>query len=469
MPYSTSRRTREKRLRAYYRKKLWTVAILMLVIGLIIGFVACAYSAKNNDRVATLLQLKPAEDYSFATLTPEPTLMINEAPLDQSVQGLEFTDDEPDAAQVTVEPTALVIATPTIEVVEVPAETDAPVQQYSMDPEAEETAIAIVVPETIATEEPTEEPTAEPSVEPTAEPTAEPTVEPTAEPTVEPTAEPTVEPTEAPTVEPTEEPTPEPTAAPVEPIIVPYGEAVTFQTEILSDGSARREANEGDAFETLDLTMQVKAYKDPAYFEANYASDYNLQGNEAAVEFDITLNGYTGEAEIIPQNFLLITYRGADESITSQGFQLMNKEIAGETNIAITSDQTSTLYKRYPYNAEQGDMVYMVVNSYVNGVEYTHLFEIIAPEPEETAAPEGGETTASSDSASTSGEVLTIGVKSDEVKKLQAKLIELGLLSGQPDGHFGKYTASAVQEMQRRFGMEETGIADQAFLNKLYE
>jgi len=45
MPYSTSRRTRERRLRAYYRRKIWTVAIIMLVIGLIVGFAACVYSA----------------------------------------------------------------------------------------------------------------------------------------------------------------------------------------------------------------------------------------------------------------------------------------------------------------------------------------------------------------------------------------------------------------------------------------
>ena len=252
-----------------------------------------------------------------------------------------------------------------------------------------------------------------------------------------------------------------------EPIVVPYGESASFQTEIKADGSARRTADD-EAYETLDITMKVKAYKDPAYFEAHYANDYNLQGNEAAVEFEITLNGYTGSTEIIPQNFLLITFCGEDESVTSQGFQLMDTEIAGNTEVAITSDNTVTLYKRYPYNAEQGDMAYMVVNSYVGGVEYTHRFEIIAPEVEETATTDSADSTAAAET-SVSGEGLTIGSKGDDVKKLQAKLIELGLLSGQPDGHFGKYTASAVQEMQRRYGMEQTGIADQAFLNKLYE
>ena len=48
-------------------------------------------------------------------------------------------------------------------------------------------------------------------------------------------------------------------------------------------------------------------------------------------------------------------------------------------------------------------------------------------------------------------------------------MIDNKLLTGEPDGHFGKYTAEAVKEMQRRFGMEATGVADQAFLDKLYE
>ena len=210
----------------------------------------------------------------------------------------------------------------------------------------------------------------------------------------------------------------------------------------------------------------MDAYKDPAYFEANYSESYNLQGNEAAVEFDITLNGYTGSAEIIPQNFLLITFSGEDAGVTSQGFQLMDTEIAGKTGIAITSDTTSTLYKRYPYNADQGDMTYMVVNTYYEGVEGTYLFEIQAPVTEEAPAATEGEAAASS--AVSDDTVLTIGSKNDDVKRLQRKLIDLGLLSGQPDGHFGNYTAAAVKEMQRRYGMEQTGIADKAFLDKLY-
>ena len=450
MAYNASRRARERRLRARYRKKIWTAAIIMLVVGLILGFVVCVLAAQRSDRVAEMLNLS-SEKKGFVAPTEEPIAAADLEAMLAFEESLEFEEDD---AFVFGEEDEDIISAPTLAIVEVIEATQEPIAVEPLtiaEPEAEQLAIVV---EPVATEAPTAEPTAEPTVEPTPEPTAEPTPEPTAEPTPEPTAEPTPE------------PTPEPTAEPApEPIIVPYGQPYTFKTQIKADGSARRTAD-SDAYETLDLTLKVDAYKDPAYFEANYSESYNLQGNEAAVEFDITLNGYTGSAEIIPQNFLLITFSGEDAGVTSQGFQLMDTEIAGKTGIAITSDTTSTLYKRYPYNADQGDMTYMVVNTYYEGVEGTYLFEIQAPVTEEAPAATEGEATASS--AVSDDTVLTIGSKNDDVKRLQRKLIDLGLLSGQPDGHFGNYTAAAVKEMQRRYGMEQTGIADKAFLDKLY-
>lgn len=446
MSYNASRRAREKRLRAKYRKKICSTGISMLILGLVLGIIICVVAAQNSDRVAELIvNLSPSsKTLDFVTPTPSPLAAFTE-------EIPTFSDDDP-------EPTEEVVASPTLAIVEVqespatPAATEAPEDEPAAalaisEPEA--TQIAVMMP-------------AEASVSATAEPTLEPEemsidmTELTAE--NEPDAITIAELDEEPTAEPTLEPTVEPTQAPAaEPIVVSYGEACTLQTQIKADGSARRTADD-DAYETLNLTLKVNAYKDPAYFEAHYADSYNLQGNEAAVEFEITLNGYEGSAEIIPQNFLLITFCSEDQSVTSQGFQLMDTEIAGKTDIAITSDTAATLYKRYPYNADQGDMTYMVVNTYNDGVEGVYLFEILAPAPAETPAPtadipEGG---------------LTIGSKGEEVKKLQRVLIDNGLLTGEPDGHFGNYTAGAVKEMQRRFGMEQTGIADQAFLDKLY-
>ncbi len=436
MATNRSRNSRERRLRARYRRKIWTCGIIMLIIGLVLGYVLCMMFLVDKPSFLTS---------TSATPTPAPIITVTEVP----------------TVVPTAEPTAEPTAVPTAEPTAVP--TAEPTVEANIEP-------AIVFNSlTEVTAAPTAEPTAVPTAEPTAEPTPEPTPEPTAEPTPEPTAEPTPEPTAEPTPEPTAEPTPEP-------VIVPFGESCTFDTQITATGGARLVADDA-AYETLNLTLRVDAYKDPAYFEATYSNTYNLQGNEAAIMFDLTLNGYTGTTEIIPQNFLLITCCGEDASITAQSFQLMDSEIAGKTNIAITSDVTSTLYKRYDYNADQGDMVYMVVTTYNDGKEATYWFEIQGPEEEPVTEAETETTTETAETASSTGTSdsgidpntwLTVGCRGEEVKKLQSKLIELGLLQGQPDGQYGKYTASAVQIMQKKFGMEQTGVATASFLEKLY-
>ena len=436
-----TRNSRERRLRARYRRKIWTCGIVMLIIGLVLGYVLCMMFPVDKPSFLTS---------AAATPTPAPMITVTEAPTAEPTAEPTAVPTAEPTATPTAEPTAVPTATPTAE------PTAAPTAEANIEP-------AIVfnsLDKIAATATPTAEPTATPTAEPTATPTAVPTVAPTAEPTATPTPEPTATP----------EPSPEPTP---EPVIVPFGESCTFDTQITSTGSARLDADDA-AYETLNLTLRVNAYKDPAYFENQYADTYNLQGNEAAIEFELTLNGYTGTAEIIPQNFLLITCCGEDASVTAQSFQLMDTEIAGKTNIAITSDVPKTLYKRYDYNANQGDMVYMVVTAYNDGKESSYWFEIQGPEEEPAAEAETSEAAETAKPAETSGETvsadtsLTIGSSGDAVKKLQAKLISLGHLQGQPDGKFGKYTADAVKIMQKKFGMEQTGVADAAFLEKLY-
>ena len=53
--------------------------------------------------------------------------------------------------------------------------------------------------------------------------------------------------------------------------------------------------------------------------------------------------------------------------------------------------------------------------------------------------------------------------------ELQARLIELGYLSGTADGNFGQMTEDAIKAAQAAFGLEQTGVADNAFQQKLYE
>ena len=51
---------------------------------------------------------------------------------------------------------------------------------------------------------------------------------------------------------------------------------------------------------------------------------------------------------------------------------------------------------------------------------------------------------------------------------LQLRLRELGYYNGRADGGYGPMTASAVKKAQQAYGMEATGIADDAFQQRLY-
>lgn len=63
---------------------------------------------------------------------------------------------------------------------------------------------------------------------------------------------------------------------------------------------------------------------------------------------------------------------------------------------------------------------------------------------------------------------LSKGDKSDEVLEMQNRLYELGFLLDDRDGAFGKNTQTAVKMFQQAAGLEVTGIADSATLQRLY-
>ena len=408
MATSASRRARERRLRAKYRRKLFVTGLIMLIIGLAAGYVICM----------------------LTTETPEPEIVTVEA----TPVIIEATPDIIEATPQIIE------ATPQIIYVTPEATAEPVIIEVTPEP-------VVVTPEPVViTAEPTAEPTQEPIVAIPEEATnvIETPLTATAA-TAEPVAVPAA--TTAPVAP----------AAPVvvekEPVIIPYGEAFSINTQIKADGTARRTAD-AEAYETVNLTLQVDAHKGPNYFQSNYSDSYMLQGNEAVVEFELTLNEYMGNAEIIPQNFLLVTFRGETDADIIQGFQLMDTEIGGKTGISVYSDTPTTLYKRYPYSTT-ADMVYMVVNTYNDGVEDSYWFEIIDPNPEKLY-PE-------------TFEPLTEGSKGDEVAKLQEKLIAMGLLDDKADGKFGKKTGEAVAACQALMGFEETGIADAALMNALFD
>lgn len=62
---------------------------------------------------------------------------------------------------------------------------------------------------------------------------------------------------------------------------------------------------------------------------------------------------------------------------------------------------------------------------------------------------------------------LSRGSRGEDVRQLQSMLIDLGFLEDKADGIFGKKTQAAVKSIQRYWGVEETGIADEGVINDL--
>ncbi len=60
------------------------------------------------------------------------------------------------------------------------------------------------------------------------------------------------------------------------------------------------------------------------------------------------------------------------------------------------------------------------------------------------------------------------GDENEGVREMQARLIELGYLSGTADGKFGAATEQAVKDFQAAIGVEPTGEASSALINVMY-
>lgn len=287
-------------------------------------------------------------------------------------------------------------------------------------------------------------------------PTPAVTEAPTQAPTPTPTPAVTEAPTDTPTLEPTATPTPAPTATPApQVVVVPFGETASFSAQIHNDGSVRRTAD-SETYETLNFTLEVKRYLTPEYYAENYSTKYQMQGDEAGVEFELTLNDYTGSQTITPQDLLTIGLETLGGS-TEQGFQLTDAEIHGDNQVTIETNIPKMFYKRFKFSPSVGDMDYLSVSAVVDGVSTQYLFELGAPvRPTATPVPEVVYTS------------LSTGSSGDEVKTLQEALVAQGYLTGSADGKFGSMTEQAVRAAQAALGLTETGIADNEFQQKLY-
>ena len=251
--------------------------------------------------------------------------------------------------------------------------------------------------------------------------------------------------------------TPEPTATPAPAVkaVVPFGESYTFTTQINTDGSIRV-SNSSEAYETISFTVTMKQFMRPGDYANKYANVYKLQGTEAGAGFEIILNDYTGSTTIIPQNAITIGLESASGTV-ERGYQLMDAEIAGNYNISVSTNTPKKLYKRYLYSNSGEEMKYMTISTYNNGVVEKIRFEL------------EGEKVMATPTPAIVYPTLRNGDKNDDVLLLQERLLELRYLEGTADGHFGNKTEAAVKLAQENYDMEPTGIADNAFQQKLFE
>lgn len=359
---------RVRRLRAKYRKRMWTVAVIFLIIGFGLGLYL-GYNLFGGSFEGVFTKDPVSLDGLQPTASAVPT------PEAQPTAVIEFESEQPTATPV---------------VTEAPAATE----------EAQGDNYTIDLPDPTATPEPT------------------------------------------------------PTPAPVVKAVVPFGDSYTFSTQINADGSARV-SNSAGAYETVSFTVSMKKFMRPGDYANKYASLYKLQGTEAGAGFEIILNDYTGSASIVPQNVITVGLESESGKV-ERGYQLMDAEIAGNYNIAVATNTPKTLYKRYLYSNTGEEMEYLSISCYNNGVVEKILFEL-EPDIVVTPTPAIVYTT------------LQNGDKNDAVIELQERLLELDFLEGSADGHFGNKTAEAVRKAQESFGMTATGVADNAFQQKLFE
>ena len=86
--------------------------------------------------------------------------------------------------------------------------------------------------------------------------------------------------------------------------------------------------------------------------------------------------------------------------------------------------------------------------------------ETDAAQPASAGSPSASSDSAASDDSAEAQAALSEGARGEAVEQLQARLIELGYLSGAADGIFGAQTQSAVALFQSLNGLDVTGVAD---------
>ena len=183
---------------------------------------------------------------------------------------------------------------------------------------------------------------------------------------------------------------------------------------------------------------------------SNTGSDFTTLSaalTSSQAEVDALRPDETTENEGLFMNALNQIEKNISNCITSDAMEMSSTVAAGagssEVRWAIVNNSISMLE-----NATSATGLTAIINGQVVAVQTA------APEP--TATP------------SVNYNTLSKGQKSEEVKALQERLIELGYLNDTADGAFGNKTMTAVKIFQQVVGMPVTGVADNATLIALY-
>ena len=229
-----------------------------------------------------------------------------------------------------------------------------------------------------------------------------------------------------------------------------------FTTKTTDSVRMRRSAN-GNAvvLETLDKGEEVQVLGETG-------SWYHVKARGR--------DGYVQKQYINTDKSVIVT-PAPDQVETASGYPYQTVTTA-KVNLRQNRSVRSDLLKTIPKGEEitvtsvsgsWAAVEYKNTKGYVK-TDYITVKKIVKTKATATPSPVP---TLSPEEDANSYQVLQKGSSGDQVEALQSALIELGFLSGKPDGKFGAGTEKAVIAFQKKNGYPETGIVDanlQAFI-----
>ncbi|MCI2034303.1 MAG: peptidoglycan-binding protein [Oscillospiraceae bacterium] len=156
------------------------------------------------------------------------------------------------------------------------------------------------------------------------------------------------------------------------------------------------------------------------------------------------------------------------------------KILASETLKQLSAVKKNKIYEMDPNKMKlQGEEMVEAV-SFMAGTAYPQLLQgtasSAAPSSPSSAASSPASSSPSSSSASSAvssnslnlNQTLKPGMQSDDILKMQNRLLELGYMFVKPSGLFAEGTEQSVKDFQLLNGLPATGIADPVTLQKMF-